>query len=550
MLESINFDEIENDADALVQAAFMRQELNMGGDLPFAYQARSVGIKDKEAHRNYIRLFLERSDKESEELNVAQVEIDHFVELKNKRGEITTYHIVDQDDYDLTKGEIPVTDARATKLLGLKTKDVVVFDEGEPTEIRYEITDVKHKYVYAFQESIKKYNEWFGGGGFDGLMVMNVGDGDFSSLFKLVASQRKQGRLITDEFREGQLPLATLARMNGKSLFEIWFSVVKSSGLKIIASSGRFEQLEKEIETVKNHKEIVVDSSALLTLRFLGLLNELPRAFSRLLMTKAVDGNLRQWRAEFDAIAPFSVIWEDTGEKYHRRLTNEEVESRREFIDEIVLFVDRHAEILPATKVLTIPGENLDEYYSAFGAGFTSVLLADEHNLPLYLDDFQLGQIGKSLGWEINEVSVQAVLMKFKKLGLISQVDYWNALKKLLLANYAYISIDSNALWWMCEDEEKRATPAIQKILSTTLGSWCSGDSAIRVGSEFINRISLEVRDENEKTRLIDFTLDAVLHNRNEAVETELKGVLTIILNYSPALKELVFERIDSHNFR
>lgn len=549
VLESISIDEIKDDVDALIQTAYLRQELSIGGDLPFAYQARLVGLGDKENHRAYIQLFLGRTNKESGELDVASIEIDHFVELKNKRGEMTTYHIVDRDDYDLTRGEIPVADLRAAKLLGLKTGNVVVFDEGSPTEIQYEITAVKNKYVHAFQESIKKYNEWFGGsgGGFDGLMVMDVADGDFSSLFKVVGSQRERDELITNKFRDGNLPLATMARLSGENLFETWFSVTESGGIKILASSGRFEQFDQEIETIKKSAEIVVDLSGFLTLRFLNLLGKLPVAFSRLMITQSVNGTLKEWQSNFDKTVPFSTVWEDTGRNFHRQLTSEEIENRREFINDIVSFVEQHAEVLPAAKVLTIPSEKLDEYHDAFGASFTSVLLANEHQLPLYLDDFQLGRIGESLGWEINEVSVQAILLKFKNLGLISQIEYWAALKALIVANYVYLSIDSNALWWMCRDEGKQETPAIQKILMTTLGPWCSEEAAVGVSAEFIRRVCLEVSDKGEKLKLINLTLNAVLLSRDrEEMRDKLQNVLATVLKYSPELKNLVYQQMEA----
>ena len=466
-VETINFEDIKDDVDALIHTAYLRQELGIGGELPFAYRARQVGIREGEIHRAYMQLFLRRTDKDDADLTAIEAEADHFVELKNRRGEITTYHIINGDEYDLTKGEIPLTDARAKKLLGKKPGDVVVFNEGTPTEARYEVSEVKTKYVYAFQESIKKHNEWFGGDKFDGLMVMDVADGDFSSLFKFADLQKDHHQFIADKFREGNFPLATLARLSEKNLFEMWFSVTESSGLKIVASSGQIEQFEKETDTIKKNQGLVIDLSGFLTLRFLGLLDKLPVAFTRLVSTQSVNETLKEWQAGFDETAPFSTVWEDTGNSVHRQLTPEEVEYRREFINEIVSFVEQHVEILPATKVLTIPSEKFDECYAAFGASFTSVLLANEHNLPLYLDDFQLGLIGKSLGWELDEVSVQAILLKFKNKGLISQVEHWKALKKLIVANYAYISVDANALWWMCRDERKRATPAIQKILLT-----------------------------------------------------------------------------------
>ena len=550
-LEKIRFDEIKTDAVALVRAADLRQQLGVSGDLAFAYQARLLEINDKEIHRAYIQIFMNHTERESGDLDVASVEAGHFVELKNKRGETTTYHLIDRDDYDLTKGEIPLTDPRAVELLGLKIGNKVVFDEGAPNEVLYEISLVQNKYVHAFQESIKKYNEWFGGsgGGFDGLMVMDVADGDVSSLLRLMDSQKERSEMLTGKFREGHFPLATMARLSGKSLFETWFSMIESDGLKIVASSGEFQQFAKEIETVKKNKELVVDLSGLLTLQFLGLLDKLPVAFSRLTMSKSVCGTVLLWQSEFDKANSFSTVWEDTGKSFHRQLSAEEIENRREFINQIVLFVERHVEVFSATKVLTISSEKLEEYHEAFGTSATSMLLADELQLPVYLDDFQLGLIGKSLGWEIDSVSVQAILLKFKNLGSISQIGYWTALKKLILANYAYISINADALWWMCRDEGQTANAAMRKILLACLGEWCAEDAAIGVGTAFIRCVCLEAISQTEKVKLIDSTLDVILRNRNSiTVINKLKTAVSVALKYSPETRDLVLELVDARN--
>lgn len=549
IVEDIRFEEIMSDADTLMDIAFLRQKFGLGGELPLAYLAREIAINRKEIHHEYIRLFMEHTNQVSGDFDIEGIEIDHFVELKNKRGEITTYHIVDKYDFDLTKGEIPVNDPRAKKLLGLKMGETVIFNEGAPTEVKYEVSSVKNKYVHAFQESLNKHNEWFGGDKFDGLMVMDVAEGDISSFLKLLDNQQERSQFITDKFREGVFPLVTKARMSGESLFEAWFSIVEGDAFKLICSPGLFEQFDKEIDTVKANKEIVVDLSGLLTLQFLNLLSKLDVAFSRLIISQAVYETLKKWQKSFDTPVSFSTIWEDSGRSFLKQLSEKEIENRKLFITEIVEFVEDHFEVLPAAKVLSITSEELEEYEEAFGESFTSILLANEQQIPLYLDDYKLGQVSKSSGWEFSEVSVQGILLKFKNLGLISAVEYWKALKKLIVANYVYLSIDSNALWWMCEDEGKYATPTIQKILISILGQWCSADACARVGAEFIQRVCLGVSNKNEKIKLINLTIDAVLDGKDkEVILDKLRKLITIVLRYSSDSQKLVSELIDLRN--
>ncbi|MBD0373736.1 MAG: tetratricopeptide repeat protein, partial [Pyrinomonadaceae bacterium] len=170
-LRGITLDEVKNDPPVLIQVAELRQQLDLGGDLPFAYRARRIGFNDKDVHDAYFELFKEHTYRESGDLDVECVAVDFAVHLQDAKGEKKTYLIVEQDEYDIQHGEIPPTDPRAVEMLGKRTGDTVVFNQGRADEIEYEIVDVQSKYVYAFQQTIIRHNEWFSGS--DTMMVMD-----------------------------------------------------------------------------------------------------------------------------------------------------------------------------------------------------------------------------------------------------------------------------------------------------------------------------------------------------------------------------------------
>jgi nucleoside phosphorylase/tetratricopeptide (TPR) repeat protein len=545
ILQKIKFDDIKGDVESLIKVAYWRQQLGMENDLLYAYQARRIGINDKTIHQAYMSLFMSHTKKTSGDLDIESINIDHSVYLENKRGEKIIYHILDQNEYDLSKGEIPLTDPRAQILMGLKTGDNVIFNEGKPNESQYKITGIKNKYLYAYQESIEKYDEMFGDDT-GPIMVMDVADGDFSSLLKFLSEQRKRKESFVSKFKEGQMPLATLARLTGKSLFETWFSITQGSELEIAVSTGNILELEKNLELIKRSNEIVIDLSGLLTLCLIDMLDKLPLAFSRVIISNAVGGTLKKLLSEIESTTPYTTVWEEEGKYFHHEISQEIINNRHNFINELNTFIDKHVEIIPAAKVLTIPSEKLEYYNRAFGASFSSLLLANEYDLPIYLDDLHLGQISGILGWNVNGISIQIILSKFKALGLISQIEYWTALKKIILGNYVFILLDSNALWWMCADEGKRATEAIKKILKITFGAKCDEDSAVSVGTHFMYQVCLGVINQDEKIKLIDYTLSSILQVRiSESLLIKLRNTIKNQFRFSSRLINLVYERID-----
>lgn len=545
LTEEVSFEAIKDDVFSLIRTADLRQKVDLGGSLPFAYRAREIGINEREVHQAFIQLFLSLPDAESQALDVSEVDLDCAVYLKNKRDELITYLIVDHENVDRQQGEISATDSRAETLRGLKVGDHVKFNEGKPNEVEYEVAEVKSKYVHAFQTSIKKYNEWFVPDTNE-IVVMDVADGDFSALFNLLDQQGKQGQEAIERYREGQIPLALLARLRGKNLFETWGALVGTdSEIKIIVCPGDSEHLEQSRELSRT-PTVILDIIPLFTLQMIGLLDKLSIAFSRIIIARRVYLELQKLSSDLADETPHSRIWGDKSNLFFGDITQENIENRQQFIREILSWIDDHVEIQTAKTLLTIPHDKLEKYEIALGPSLESLLLASEIELPLYVDDFNLSVVGRALGWKIDGFSTQTILLKFKSLGLISQVEYYKALKHLILANYGFISVNTDALWWMCKDEGRIGTDAMEKILHATLGITTTLESAVLVGSEFIRKVYLEVGNDAEKAKLIQSTLLSLFENRKvEEFRDKLKAKLNQTLRFSPKGKEYVFPLID-----
>ncbi len=125
--------------------------------------------------------------------------------------------------------------------------------------------------------------------------------------------------------------------------------------------------------------------------------------------------------------------------------------------------------------------------------------------------------------------------------------DHCEALKALILANYIVVHVTPHQLWWMCYSEGKKATPRMGRILRLTLqGPEWEEASAVRVAAQFTHRMWLEVREQVDKTRLVDFVTEAVTSGREVArVKILLKSELSKTFTYLPSALPLIYTRID-----
>jgi tetratricopeptide (TPR) repeat protein len=544
-LEGIKLEEIKDDPTNLIRVAWLRQKLGMNGDLPFAYRARRVGFRDKDVHDAYVTLFMNHTSTVRGDLDVDCVAVDHAVRLKDRKGGYESYLIVEQEEYDPQHNEIPPSDPRAAKLLGLRVGDRVTFNEGRADEAGYEIAEVQSKYVYAFQQTIINYNHWFGGGG-EGLLVMNVEGGDFSGLFRMLDQQAERGGKISSLYKERRMPLGALAGMMGRSLFEVWASLV-SGEMKLFATAGELSEIQRATTALAGTEDVVVEISAVLTLQYLGLLDKLPEAFRRVIVASPVLKTVERWLAEAEGQKPHMTVWKERDQHYRQDITEEVITRRRVFLGEIKSFLEQHAEAVPAVKELDTPSEQLEQYKEALGEMATaSLFVASDLGLPLHVDDMALNLIASDQRWRVQGVPTQVVLLRFKSRGLISEAEYYAALKRLILGNYAHVWITSAALWWMCVDEGKKATEAMRLILRATLGPESVPEPAFAIGSQLIHRVWMEVGDREEKLKLVDLVVEVLALGRDgAAVGAALKEILPKLFRYLPSALPHLLKRVD-----
>jgi hypothetical protein len=495
----------------------------------------------------YVGLFLNRSSDSARDLDIAGVAVGCAVKLVDAKGQEKVF-IIEDEEPDATRNEIFPNDPRALMLIGRHTGDEVVFNPGEFDESRCSIIEVKSKYVHAFQQTLLEFRNWFT---HPGLRAMDVRDDDFSGFFAMLDRQYQRNSHVLGLYKEKILPLGALASMLGRNLFEIWGGLTYSPGMRLYASTGAPARLAYEDEALKKADALVLDLSAVMTLNLLGLLDKLPLLFDRLIVPRPVIDELNEWLApQVGEGKPTMMVWKDERGYMREDITEEMLENRRRFLEHIREFIDKSATIVPVNKVLDLPKEQVDQYETVFGTtSMSSLLVAHELKLPLYTDDLGLSLMAGQQEWGVTGCSTQSVLLRMKNRGLFSAIRYWEAQRKLILGNYFFISVSADALWWMCERNQKKATDEIRRILKQTLqGPECDPRSALLVGAQLINKVWLEVPEMDDKMSLIDFVTDAIVTGRNRAqMKSALKAMVEQIFGPYQSPLPVIFTRIDEY---
>jgi tetratricopeptide (TPR) repeat protein len=532
------------DSRTLLQAAQARSILRMPDVLLFAHRARRLDFGNPDVHLAYVSLFLARENPDKDLLEVDRVGIDCTVQLKHS-DENKTFTIIDEVSPNRERGELPPSDPLAQKLLGMTKGSIVVLRDGPLEELFYEIADIKSKYVYAFQETLATFSTWFPE--HSGLQRVRMPDGDVSRILRTLDTRHEYASRVIGLYRDGQLSLGAFARLVGVSVIDIWGGLANMAGGIILASAGLADQNQREAALVASARQVVLDLTALLTLAYVRLLDRLPQRFDRLLVPQALLDDIDELLATNFARSGSSMsVWKE-GEQYVRHERSPEDRERdKHFIENLREFIKDQCIVTPTTAALEFARPRLTELQDVLGRGaLASILLSKEHGLPLYADDLGLRAIAKN-EWQAEGFWTQTLLIDLRSSQIISDDEYHDAIRKLVMANYRFVSIDGAGFYWIIKASDFDTSSEVNKVLGSVRGPDCTEESAVSVLSELLRHIWMEPILYHKKLSLLDVLLQVLTTGRNtERVIMVFKAAVRDRFALAPLVVRPIFDAID-----
>jgi len=483
----------------------------MTGVLPFAYRARRVDPRNPEVHLSYVGLVFRREVLDKALLDADEIVPGCTVHLRND-GKLQTFTIVDESESNPLSGELLPSDPLARKLMGLRKGDQVVLREGLE-DLSYEIVEVQSKYIFAFQETLSKFSTWFPD--HTGLFKVERKEGDFSKVKLALDARQHRGAQVLSLYRDKHLTLGAFARLVGSPLIDVWAGLVNRAEGVILASTGAAEE-QQETTLLLGAKEIVLDLTSILTLAYLGLLENVSRRFKTLVVPQALMDEIDDTMARnFFYPHPVLSVWKENETYFRTEITPEDYERGRKFLEGIRKFVQTQCTLTPTRTALDIGKNQLEQMQDLLGKdAIAAILVAKETNLLLYSDDLGLRLVARN-DWQVSGFWTQTLLLDLREKGLLGVEQYREAVQKLLLANYRFVSIDGAGLLWIVKANNFLSTPAVYRIFESLHGPECTEESAVLVLADLVKRIWLEPLLYEQKLLLLELVLNTLTTGRN-----------------------------------
>ena len=295
-----------------------------------------------------------------------------------------------------------------------------------------------------------------------------------------------------------------------------------------------------------NADGIVLDLTALLTVKRLNLAESLRNRYSKVCVPQGVIDELqRAYALRSMGPSPTSSLGRGADGGYALSEVSSDGEATQlEFLRSVLEFAETFDRI-PSYALLGV--DNADELVDALTASAVAAVYADDQNRTavrvLVSDDIVLSAYGSSI--DVGAVNSQDILRELLRSGTITADDYSTAIEGLSLLRYSFVRVSPDDLIRRFEATGWVSSDGTRAMLNTLRGPDCSEESAVSVAANLITRAA--GRASSVQTQFILWLVLSALkqgRSRNSVLrkfKTEIESTLTL----APQLRDQILEIVD-----
>ena len=544
LIEGVALSHISEDADALLETASVRRLLDIGGTLPFAYQARRTAFDNPAAHLAYVGHFLESEGTMGEALQPTSVQVDCHVNLQSASDTISIT-IVDSDKPNVQAGERRPDDPLAQRLLGATIGQRVSIQIARDAETEYEVKEIKSKYVQAFQETLERFPAWFPGQ--EGLERVPVGEGDISALTARLDAFHETTERLRFYYENRFIGLGTFARLMHCTQVEAWNGIVAEPDMRFVASEGSPQEQEEHQKLLNEAAAVTLDPTAVMMVSALDLWEVILGRFQPVIIPQAVIDDISITLAtRYGGRRPETTVWRGRGGYHHREITAEEYDREKKRLEETRRLLVRQAEVRPIAGALALGRARFDELKDLVGtASLASMLLAKDSDTPLYSDDFR-GRLMAAELFNVHGVWTQPLLAHLAQSRLIPVEKYHSSISMLVQSGFSFVSLNAENLMWELNRSEMAVTPTVLRLFSQLEGPAVVAESALNNCAQVLIRVWTSDAPFSSKCAIQDLVATVLCEGRVRGVMIDgLRSSVGSRSELSPELKRMIIELLD-----
>lgn len=308
---------------------------------------------------------------------------------------------------------------------------------------------------------------------------------DFSELLEELKKRSAYIRGVLDEYKQKGFTLSLLSQLLGSSTIELVRAWGTSGlGQKLQVCIGTSEERSHALDLLHDKDAAyVVDAGTLAEMALVDMgeaLAVLPKLYvstetqATVLRTLEMSKRDRSVGQTYERDGKLGFV--EFNQEHHDKNTSQ--------LQKIVDLMEKYCEVTPAYGPEAIPTD-IDNYLNVLPNEDRQVLLlAAEKGLRLFSLDFRLRSIAALAG--IQGVWPQPVLMYAMDRGVITNVEYTQAIAHMFVGSRGFVSVGANELAFICHQGKQWLSFGMEKFMEVLRDPEVDYKSAAAISRDFI----------------------------------------------------------------
>lgn len=426
---------------------------------------------------------------------VSTVAPDTAVQLRDNSGRHFTYVLEDRPQEALTGDhEITLGSSLGQRLLGRKVGETVPGHTSPLAQHEMTLTAIQHKYVHALHESMNAFNTRFPDE--QGLVGVTLPVSDnpaerLAPVLEAVKGRGEQAREVQTLYDNGNLPIAVLATLTGRSLFDTWRGLTGRPKAPIRACRGTHPELKQALQHLQQQppRQLLLEPLALRELHLLNALTAVQACAPLYVVQSTVEELHHQIQELEQHPEGYLSMYEHAGEYFGHTVTVKDMARQRDRLQSLLEWVRTHCDIVAAVPHEDPPLEIAALASARLGAAvYDTVLAAQGGQYLLVCDDFYLRELAR-LQFAVDGVWIQPLLMHATERHHLPGEDYHRAVTQLALWCHDFTGVNAEQLLFVAQRAHWDVTPDFEALVATLPLSRSEFSAHIRVCFNFLQAL-------------------------------------------------------------
>ena len=471
-----------------LSVAYMRTG-NVKKALEIQYQNIKMHPKNPEPQNVYFNLIIfldkpklsdfEKSAKTSEKpvdnffLHPDKVNQDCYVRIKDMES-LDEKEITIEKDAKIYTPEHELSKA----LLGKKTGDTV--DIGLPfgNNKKYQVMEIKSKYIHKFHKIGKEAEAKFASKSFlsSAAIPENANIKELSKILKPFYSdtskQKEDQKRLFKYYKEGRATVGAVANFFRKHPIEVIHELIFSSENKFISAFSEKKEKKEMWRKLDNKPYILMDLSSLLFLHWIKMDECLEKSEFNLYVCPSTIDSLKAYGEEtalHSKDGSLTTIIDEQGELKKNFIPAEDIKQNLKFYIKVKAWAEQHCQKKAISADLTLPREKQIKWQTAIGKEFCDPIMAlyNERHTVFLSEDVTLRNWTGVLHQEINQTNFESgkalnpfsirifdLIDYFEQRAVITESEAIRFKADLVKLNQVYIPIDHKVLLFLLKEAD------------------------------------------------------------------------------------------------